>query len=438
MTQAAPNSSYAPSGSGFDRSALGGAIPFVLAHLVCLAAIWTGVYLTDLLIALGLYALRVFAITGGHHRYFSHRAFKTSRVFQFILAVLAQTSVQRGVLWWAAVHRHHHKYSDTEEDVHSPARKGFWYSHVGWIFDPGNGATDYSQVPDLARYRELRWLDKYHVVPGIALGALVWLAAGWSGLVVGFFWSTVAVWHSTYTINSLSHVFGKQRYLTGDTSRNNIWLALLTFGEGWHNNHHHYQSAACQGFRWYEIDITYYILKALAAMGLIWDLKRPPEAVVRNEKRVGRTVVEKAAQQLAASFSAERIAADLRAAIAEKRLRLEKSVDDLGHRVDSWQSELNRKLGVWQQEASAIWSDWQDRAQGSVGGARHEIEALVERVHLPSMPTMSDLRARANAMLPETASMNEVVDRAWQLLLERVDLQLKGGTPPQPTAIAAA
>jgi len=425
MTQPSSKPIYAPSGSGLDRTALGSAIPYVLAHLVCLTAIWTGVYLTDLLIAASLYALRVFAITGGYHRYFSHRAFKTSRAFQFILAVLAQTSIQRGVLWWAAVHRHHHKYSDSEEDVHSPARSGFWYSHVGWIFDKGNGETDMSSVPDLARYPELRWLDKYHMVPGVALGVLVWLVAGWSGLVVGFFWSTVAVWHSTYTINSLSHVFGKQRYLTGDTSRNNLWLALLTFGEGWHNNHHHYQSAACQGFRWYEIDITYYVLKALAAVGVVWDLKRPPKAVVRNEKRAGRTVVEKAAQQLAASFSVERIAADLQDAIADKRILLEESVEGFGHRVDAWQSEFNRKVDGWQQDASAAWSHWQDRAEGTMDHARHEIEALIERVHLPAMPTVNELRARANSMFAQTPSMNEVVERARQLLIERVKAELQ-------------
>jgi len=404
------------------------AFPFILAHAVCLTAIWTGVYLADLLIALGLYAVRVFAITGGYHRYFSHRSYKTSRAFQFILAVLAQSSAQRGVLWWASTHRHHHRYSDTEEDVHSPIRRGFWYSHVGWIFDPRHEKTDLSAIPDFAKYPELRWLDRNRYVPPIVLGFLVWLFAGWSGLVVGFFWSTVAVWHATFTINSLSHVFGKQRYLTGDTSRNNVWLALLTFGEGWHNNHHHYQSAACQGFRWYEVDLTYYILKALSAVGLVWDLKRPPEAVVRNETRVGKAVVERAAGQLAASFSIERIAADLRAAAAEQRLRFEHSIDEIGHRVDDWQADLGHKVDGWQHDLSALVERWQDRAEDRMDHARHEIELLVDRLHLPTMPSMPELRSRAQSMFAHTPSMNEVVERARQLILERVTAEL-GGVP---------
>jgi len=426
---AAPSS--APTRSGFGTFL--DALPFILAHAVCLTAIWTGVYLADLLIALGLYAVRVFAITGGYHRYFSHRSYKTSRAFQFILAVLAQSSAQRGVLWWASTHRHHHRYSDTEEDVHSPIQRGFWYSHVGWIFDPKHEKTDLSAIPDFAKYPELRWLDRNRYVPPIVLGFLVWLFAGWSGLVVGFFWSTVAVWHATFTINSLSHVFGKQRYLTGDTSRNNVWLALLTFGEGWHNNHHHYQSAACQGFRWYEVDITYYILKALSAVGLVWDLKRPPEAVVRNETRVGKAVVERAADQLAASFSVEQIAADFRKAMTAKRRRFGDSMDDFGHRVEDWQHGLEHKFEGWQHDLSALVDRWQGKAEGQVDHARHELELLIERVHLPTMPSMTELRAKAQDMFAHTPSMNEVVERARQLLLERLHAELEA----QPQATAA-
>ena len=390
-------------------------------------------YVTDLIIALGLYALRVFAITGGYHRYFSHRSYKTSRAFQLVLAVLAQSSAQRGVLWWASTHRHHHRFSDTEEDVHSPLRRGFWYSHVGWIFDPKHEKTNLAAIPDFAKYPELLWLDRNRYVPPIVLGFLVWLFAGWSGLVVGFFWSTVAVWHSTFTINSLSHVFGKQRYLTGDTSRNNIWLALLTFGEGWHNNHHHYQSAACQGFRWYEIDITYYILKALSAVGLVWDLKRPPEAVVRNETRVNKVVVERAADQLAASFSVEQIAADLHKAMAAKRRQLGHSIDDLGHRVEDWQHGLEHKFEGWQHDFSEFVDRWQVKAEGQVEHGRHELELLIERMHLPTMPSMVELRVKAQDMFAQTPSMNEVVERARQILLERLYAELEA----QPKAADA-
>jgi len=402
-----------------------GATPFIIAHLVCFAAIWTGVHMTDILIAVGLYALRMFGVTAGYHRYFSHKSYKTGRVFQFILAFIAQSSAQRGVLWWAAGHRHHHKYSDTPEDLHSPAQRGFWYSHVLWIFAPENQDTDMSAVPDLAKYPELVWLDRNRYLPAILLGFAVWLAAGWSGLVVGFFWSTVALWHATFTINSLSHVFGRQRYLTGDTSRNNVFLALLTFGEGWHNNHHHYQSAACQGFRWYEVDISYYALRLLAALGIVRDLKRPPRAVVMNESRAGRTVVERAASQLAASFSAARIAGDLRQSVADGRLRLQRSAEEVSHRISAWQTDANQRIDSLQGDLSALLHRWQHDAEDGLESARDELHELMEHVHLPTMPSMADLRSRAQDMFATTPSMNDVVARARQILLQNVAQELR-------------
>ena len=389
-----------------ERIDLAGALPFVLAHLACLAAIWTGVYLTDVLIGLGLFWLRMFAVTAGYHRYFSHRSFKTGRIFQFLLAFVAQSSAQRGVLWWAATHRHHHRYSDTDEDVHSPVRRSFLYSHMGWIFSDRHQKTNLAAVPDLAKYPELLWLDRHPYVPAIVLGTLVWLAAGWPGLVVGFFWSTVVLWHATFSINSLAHVYGRKRYLTGDQSRNNWWLALITLGEGWHNNHHHYQSAACQGFRWYEIDISYYILKGLAAVGLVHDLKRPPESVVRNEQRLGRAVVEKAAAQLAASFPVATIAAELRERLRATRASIDASIDGIG------------------QDLGMILERWQAGVDDRLDAARHEIEELAERVHLPALPTAEDLRARATSMFASTPSMNEIVERARQMLLERLHQEL--------------
>ncbi|MFW5968719.1 MAG: acyl-CoA desaturase, partial [Persicimonas sp.] len=262
---------------------------FVAIHLVCAAAIWTGVSLEALLICAALYALRMFAITAGYHRYFSHRTYKMGRVMQFIMAFLAETSAQKGVIWWAAHHRHHHKYSDQPEDVHSAKQDGFWWSHVGWIMSDRWTDTDESRVKDLTRYPEIVWLDKHHLVPPILLGVATfffgkWIGiGGWQALIVGFFWSTILVWHAAFCINSLAHVVGKRRYETTDESKNHWLLALLTFGEGWHNNHHHYQSSTNQGFRWYEIDITYYILKAMSWVGLIQDLRTPPEHVVENK-----------------------------------------------------------------------------------------------------------------------------------------------------------
>ena len=280
-------------------------VPFVLVHVACLAALVTGVTATALVLCVALYFIRMFGVSAGYHRYFSHRAFKTSRAGQLALAVLAQSSAQRGVLWWAAKHRHHHKHSDAPEDVHSPRHRGFWYAHLGWIFTPQHEHTDLSAIPDLVRYPELRLLDsdKWRYVPAILLAVGTLLIAGWPGLVVGFFWSTVLLYHGTFMINSLAHVHGTQRYVTGDDSRNNWWLALFTGGEGWHNNHHAYMASTRQGFRWWEIDPTYYMLKALSWVGVVWDLNEPPAALVRNEKALGRGVVEKAARQLAGSVS---------------------------------------------------------------------------------------------------------------------------------------
>jgi stearoyl-CoA desaturase (Delta-9 desaturase) len=284
------------------------AFPFALVHLGCLAAIWTGVTWKAVAIGVGLYWLRIFAIGAGYHRYFSHRSFSTGRVFQFVLAALAQTSAQNSVLWWAAKHRHHHLHSDTAHDAHSAQRRGFVYSHIGWIFDRRHHETDYVKVADLARYPELRLLDRFELVPAALLAALCYLLAGWSGLVVGFLWSTVVLYHSTFCINSLAHIHGRQRYVTGDGSRNNWLLALLTMGEGWHNNHHAFQSSVRQGFRWWEVDGTFYVLKALSWTGLVWDLKAPPREVIRNEHRLGRRTIERAAEQLTHRFDAEHAA----------------------------------------------------------------------------------------------------------------------------------
>ncbi len=259
-----------------------GASPFLAIHLLAFGTIWTGITPAAAICCAVLYFVRMFAVTGVYHRYFSHRTYKTSRVFQFVLAFLAQTSAQRGALWWAAHHRHHHRYSDMPEDLHSVAQDGFWYSHVWWIFDNGNQDTDYNRIRDFARFPELRWLNKYYLLPPIMLGTAVFFTLGASGLFFGFFASTVLLWHGTFTINSLSHVFGKRRFATTDHSRNNWLLAIVTMGEGWHNNHHRYSGSTRQGFYWYEYDITFYILKALSFVGLVWKLQPVPAAVLEE------------------------------------------------------------------------------------------------------------------------------------------------------------
>ncbi len=274
-------------------------IPFLGLHLMCFGVIWVGWSWIAVLTAVALYFIRMFAITGFYHRYFSHRSFKTSRWAQFLFAVWGNSSVQKGPLWWAAHHRHHHRHSDEEDDVHSPHRDGLFWSHMGWITCKGNFPTNYKAVPDLVKFPELRFLDRFETVVPITLavslfafGAILNSLApqlGTSGmqmLIWGFFISTIVLFHGTCTINSLSHLFGNKRYKTSDESRNNLLLALITMGEGWHNNHHHFPAAVRQGFYWWEIDITYYVLRLLSWTGIIWDLT-PVPAGVRVSNRVG-------------------------------------------------------------------------------------------------------------------------------------------------------
>jgi stearoyl-CoA desaturase (delta-9 desaturase) len=267
-------------------------IPFIGLHMACLGVVWVGWSWTAIIAAFALYIMRMFAITGFYHRYFSHRTFKTHRFTQFLFGVLGSTAVQRGPLWWAAHHRHHHRTSDTESDPHSPHAHSFFWSHVGWISSQVNFPTKMENVKDLAKFKELRFLDRFDsLIPFILASGLFisghWLSVvfpqlGTSGpqmLVWGFFISTLALFHGTATINSLSHVFGNRRYDTTDESRNNFFLAIITLGEGWHNNHHHFPAATRQGFFWWELDVTYYVLKLMALFGLIWDLRGVPEHV---------------------------------------------------------------------------------------------------------------------------------------------------------------
>jgi stearoyl-CoA desaturase (delta-9 desaturase) len=273
-------------------------IPFVLMHAVCLFAFVVGVSPVAVGTALALYLVRMFAITGFYHRYFSHKTFRTSRAGQFIFGVLGASAVQRGPVWWAAHHRHHHAYSDKPSDVHSPVQHGFVRSHMGWFLTKSGFTPNFKYVRDLLRYPELRWLDRFDILVPVALAVAVWGAGWimeivapdlgtdrWQMLIWGFFISTVACYHGTYTINSLSHVFGRKRYRTGDESRNNWLLALVTLGEGWHNNHHHYPNSVRQGFYWWEIDITYFVLKVMSWLGIIWDLKPVPISVRDHSAR---------------------------------------------------------------------------------------------------------------------------------------------------------
>jgi stearoyl-CoA desaturase (delta-9 desaturase) len=219
---------------------------------------------------------RMFGITAGYHRYFSHRTYKMGRVMQFLMALLGVLSVQKGPLWWASHHRRHHKYSDQPEDVHSPKQRGFWWSHMFWILVERHSVTEWDRIKDMSAYPELRFLERAHILFVVAFAAALYYIGGPVALFWGFFVSTTLLWHATFTVNSLAHVWGSRRYETTDTSRNNVWIALLTMGEGWHNNHHHYQRSTRQGFYWWEVDVSFYILRGMSFLGLVSDLQGVP------------------------------------------------------------------------------------------------------------------------------------------------------------------
>ncbi len=259
------------------------ALPYYMMHVAALGVFFVPFSWSCVALCVGMYYLRMFGITAGYHRYFAHRGYKTGRIFQFVLAWLGTMACQKGVLWWSGHHRHHHKFSDQPEDIHSP-KKGFWWSHQSWFLAPKYETTPASQLREFGAYPELLFLNRFWVTGPVFLGVGMFLIGGWSWLFWGFVLSTVVLWHGTFTINSLAHVWGSTRYETGDTSRNNFLLALITMGEGWHNNHHYYQSTANNGFFWWEIDCSYYILKALSWIGVVRDLRTPPDWVLEGKR----------------------------------------------------------------------------------------------------------------------------------------------------------
>lgn len=272
--------------------AWGPSVPFFALHAACLPALWIGLQPVEFAVAFGAYLARMFAITGGYHRYFAHASFRTGRAFQFVLAWLGAASAQKGPLWWAGHHRNHHLYSDTDKDIHSPVRSGFWWAHAGWILSDRFDRSPMESIREFARYPELRFLDRAHWLAPVSFAAAMFAAGaalerwapglGTSGprlLLWGFAVSTVALYHATFSINSLAHRWGSRRYDTSDDSRNNVWLALITLGEGWHNNHHRCQYSERQGFYWWELDLTHCALTVLSWFGVVWDLRLPDRAV---------------------------------------------------------------------------------------------------------------------------------------------------------------
>lgn len=374
-------------------------LAFALFHVLALGAIWSGFTTEAVILCVVLYVVRVFGITAGYHRLLAHRAYKAGRITQFIIVLCGSMAMQRGPLWWAAKHREHHRDSDTPADAHSPRHYGFFGAHVGWVFDKRRMPADMSLIQDFAKYPELRWLEKHRYLPGLTLGFVCWLIAGLPGLFVGFALSTVLVYHATFCINSLAHVFGKQRYLTGDDSRNHWFLALIALGEGWHNNHHYYPASARNGFFWYEYDVTYYVLKLLSVFGLVYDLQTPPESVLRNEKRITNAIIDKTAGHIVAGFSVDKLTQQVRKAWAN-----------------------SNQMEELKQRAMARLED---------------AEAYLKAIELPSLPSVAQLRALAAKKFADVPALDAAVERAHARLVQSVSAKLLEEVKPATQPLAA-
>lgn len=363
------------------------AFSFVLVHLAALGVFWVGFSWTGVALCAASYLIRMFGVTAGFHRYFSHRTFRLNRFWQFLLAFLAQTSAQKGVLWWAAHHRHHHRFSDMPEDIHSPVQRGFWWSHMGWILCAEYAETRFDQIRDMAKYPELRWLDRNQYVPTMLYAVALALIFGPVGLFYGYFLSTVFLWHGTFTINSVMHVFGKRVYRTTDTSRNSMIMALVTMGEGWHNNHHYYPGSAAQGFRWWQIDVTMYGLILGEKLGIVKDLRRVPQRVRDAEENLAESPAPEAVppsrlhdriEQLGRQWDAARqnVSARAHATLVELELAREKTLARVHH------------LEAEYQTARAKAGERADEILRDLAAAREQLEqilvTLLESVESPA------------------------------------------------------
>ncbi len=388
-----------------ERLDLIGAIPYILMHVGAFVGLF---YFTltweAVAVVIASYYVRMFGITAGYHRYFAHRGFKTSRVFQFILAFLGAAAAQKGPLWWSGLHRHHHRFSDQPEDIHSP-RRGLFWSHQGWMLCDKYLETPPSQIREYQRYPELVLMDRFWLVPPLMWAGILALMGGAAWAFWGMVVSTFLLWHGTFTINSLSHIWGTRRYETTDTSRNNLLLALITLGEGWHNNHHFYQSSARQGFFWWEIDGSYYMLKILSWFGVVWDLRGVPQWVLEGKRRKHDRDVARAATtyDLPTGLLARMDALDqLRAQIARVKERAEQV--DMRAQLAQSAADLAKRAATAAQNA----------AEASQATSAADITARFRTSAVEAAMRAANLAERAAEAARETAeTMRDRMTSAW-------------------------
>lgn len=270
-------------------------VGMAIFHLGCFGVIWTGVSPAALTVALALYVVRGFGVTAGYHRLLAHRSFSTGRPVQFLLALAGSLATQGGPLWWVAHHRSHHRYTETEKDIHSPRTQGFWRSHIGWMLSAESFRENGANARDLYRVPELKFLQQHYawivLGQGVAiyglgegLAALGVQTSGAQMLVWAYFIATVALWHATFMVNSVCHLWGSRPFDAEDTSTNNWLVALLALGEGWHNNHHKFAYSARHGLEWWQFDLTWLLLRGMEKLGLVSELRLPRPRMLERAK----------------------------------------------------------------------------------------------------------------------------------------------------------
>ena len=378
------------------------AIPFFIMHLTPIMLIWAGFSWEGVALCVASYFLRMFGVTAGYHRYFSHRTYQMNRFWQFWMAFLAQTSAQKGVLWWSAHHRHHHRYSDEPNDVHSPKQHGFWYSHMGWLMSPKWQATETKRVRDLAKYPELRFLNKHYLIPPIIYAVAIFFAFGFHGLVWGFFVSTIFLFHGTFTVNSLNHVIGHRNYQTTDTSTNHWFLALITMGEGWHNNHHFYQRSTAQGWRWYEYDMSYMILKFASFLGITKGVSKPPKHVIQKTQKHVAGKAQNVLESLAETALSAKEAMAARMATYE---------EELGRKKEETQEALAERLAHMQEEIEALY----ERAQQNMAQQKASINVELDKFAMQAKEAFEKSSIRLETELADLKESYHEALEQWQI-----------------------